>query len=234
MAGGVVEGAAAGYQAQRGEVGRAINDVGGESGFGVLADARDPEHGRDPVGELHVNGVAPAQRAEAEEDSRPPLAVHVSLDDRRPDLAGRRRVLVPRRLAGVRPDGGDLDRAVGVEPEVQQGRIHADGRDVHRDRKRASQRRPAGRGAGDPRLRRPGLRRVHLGADRDAHGDGAGQDEHDPGDPGQPGTRARRGGGRRGVPRLRPGDDHAEPGNTPPRRVRQCRRPFLSASTPLA
>ena len=44
-----------------------------------------------------------------------------------------------------------------------------------------------------------------------------------------PATRARRpaDGGRRGVPRLRPGNDHAEPGDTPPRRVRQCRRPFL-------
>ena len=87
--------------------------------FGVLADAGDPEHGRDPVGELHVDGVAPVQGAEAEEDGGALLAVDVPLDDRRPDLAGRRRVLVPRRLACVRRDGGYLDRAVGVEPEVQ-------------------------------------------------------------------------------------------------------------------
>ena len=182
MAGGVVEGAAAGYQAQGGEVGRAVDGFRRESGFGVLADARDAEHGRDPVGELHVDGVAPVQGAEAEEDGGALLAVDVPLDDRRADLAGRRRVLVPRRLAGVRPDGGHLDRAVGVEPEVQQRGIHADGRDMHRHRERACQRRPAGRGAGDSRLGRRGLRRVHLGADRDAHGGGAGHDEQDPGD----------------------------------------------------
>src|SRR6185437_6290557 len=41
MAGGVVESAAAGYQAQRGEVGGAVNGLRREPGFAVLAHARD-------------------------------------------------------------------------------------------------------------------------------------------------------------------------------------------------
>src|SRR6476619_5145652 len=115
MAGGEVEGAAAGYQAQRGEVGRAVNGCSREPGFAVLADTRDAEYGRDPVGERHVDGVAMVQGTEPEKDGGASLAVDVSLDDRRPDLARRRRVLVPRCQAGAGPDGRHLDRAVRVE-----------------------------------------------------------------------------------------------------------------------
>jgi hypothetical protein len=82
MPGGVVESAAAGYQAQGGEVGRAVNGFCRESGFGVLAHARDAENGRDPVGERHVDDVSRAQRAEAVEHRGPLIAVDVTLNDR--------------------------------------------------------------------------------------------------------------------------------------------------------
>ncbi len=228
MTGGVVEIAAAGYQAQRGEVGRAVNGFRRESRFEVLAHAGNAENGRHPVGERHVDGVARAEGAEPEKDGRPPRAVDMTLDDRRPDLAGCRRVLVPRRLPGTRLERGHLDRAVGVESQVQQLGIHADGRDPHRYRQRPGERGPAGPRPGGAR-RRPGrLRRVRLGAGRDAHDGGTGRDEQDPGDPGDPGAQAscRGQGGRRRVTGLRPGHDHAEAGDPPPRRVRQFRRPF--------
>src|SRR4029077_11118719 len=103
VAGGIVESAAAGYQAQGGEVGRAVNGLRREPGFAVLAHARDAEYGRDPVGERHVDGGAPLQGPEAEEDGGAPLAVDVALDDRRADLAPRRRVTLPSRQCGASP-----------------------------------------------------------------------------------------------------------------------------------
>jgi len=82
VAGGIVEIAAAGDQAQGGEVGRTVNGLGRESGFEVLAHARHAENGRDPVGERHVDGIPRAQGAEPEKDGRPLSAVDVTLDDR--------------------------------------------------------------------------------------------------------------------------------------------------------
>src|SRR5580658_7414016 len=98
MAGGVVESAAAGYQAQSRVVGRLVNGPCREMRFKVFAYAGDLENSRDAVGKPHVDGVAGAQGPEAEENRRPLIAVDVTFDDRRPDLARRRRVLVPRRL----------------------------------------------------------------------------------------------------------------------------------------
>ena len=82
MAGGVVESAAAGYQAQGGEVGRAVNGFRRESGFDVLAHARDAENGRHPVGEGHVDGVSRPEGPEAEEDGGSSITVEVTFDDR--------------------------------------------------------------------------------------------------------------------------------------------------------
>src|SRR5437588_13129066 len=102
MAGGIVERAAAGYQAEGRVAGRAVNGPRGEIGFGVLAYAGDAENGRDPVGERHVDGVPGAEGPEAEKDGRPLAAVDMTFDDRRPELARGRRVLIPGRLAGAR------------------------------------------------------------------------------------------------------------------------------------
>ena len=82
MAGGIVESAAAGNQAETGVVGRAVNGFRRESGFGVLADARDTENGRDSVGEPHIDGVSRPEGAEAEEDSGPLITVDMPFDDR--------------------------------------------------------------------------------------------------------------------------------------------------------
>jgi MFS family permease len=115
MAGGVVECAAAGYQPERRVISRAVNDSGREFGLGVLAHAGHPENGRDSVGECHVYGVSGPERAQPEKDGGAVIAVDVALDDRCPDLAGRRRVLVPRRCAGARGKRRHLDAAVGVQ-----------------------------------------------------------------------------------------------------------------------
>ena len=101
MTGRVVESAAARYQAQGSVVGRAVNGSRREIGFEVLAHAGDAENSGDPVGERHVDAVPGAEGPQAEEDGRPLIAVDVAFDDRRPDLAGGRRVLVPRRLTGL-------------------------------------------------------------------------------------------------------------------------------------
>ncbi len=134
MAGGVVESAAASYQAEGRIVGRRVNLFGREIRLKVLAHASDPENSRDAVGEPHVNGVPGAQGTEAEEDSRSLVTVDVTFDDRGPDLAGRRRVLIPCRFTGARLERRDLDRAVGVDAQVQQARVHANGRDIDRYR----------------------------------------------------------------------------------------------------
>ena len=57
---------------------------------------------------------------------------------------------------------------------------------------------------------------MHLGSYRDADGGDPGNDEKDAGQPGHTGTQAYGAAGRRGVPGLRPGHDHAKPGYTPP------------------
>src|ERR1035438_3926496 len=118
MAGGVVEIAAARYQAESRIVGRRVNLFSREMRFKVLTYASDPENSRDAVGEPHVNDVPGAQGPEAEEDSGPLVTVDVTFDDRGPDLAGRRRVLVPCRFTGARFERGDLDRAVGVDAQI--------------------------------------------------------------------------------------------------------------------
>src|SRR5215472_11844114 len=100
MAGSVVESAAAGYQPERRVIGRAVNGFRREIGFGVLAYPGDAKNGGDPVGERHVDAVPGTEGAQAEEDGRPVITVEVTFDNRRTDLARRRRVLVPRR--GVR------------------------------------------------------------------------------------------------------------------------------------
>ena len=82
MAGGIVESTAAGNQAESGVVGRAVNGFRRESGFGVLADARDAENSGDPVGERHVDDVSRPEGPEAEKDSGPLNTVEVTFDDR--------------------------------------------------------------------------------------------------------------------------------------------------------
>src|SRR5260370_10215996 len=127
MAGGIVESAAAGYQSEGCVVRRVVNGFRRKTGFGVLAYASDAEHSRDPVGERTLDGVPGAEGPKAEEDSGPLITVDVTFDDRRPDLAGRRRVLVPCRHTGTRFDRRYLDRAVGVDSQVQKFRVHANG-----------------------------------------------------------------------------------------------------------
>ena len=65
-----------------------------------------------------------------------------------------------------------------------------------------------------------------LGSDRHADSGGTAHDQKGAGHSGKTGTRASRprGPGRRGSePALRPGHDHTESGDAPPRRVPQCR-----------
>ena len=65
-----------------------------------------------------------------------------------------------------------------------------------------------------------------LGADRDADSGGPARDEKDSGHSGNAGTQASRPRGLTGrgsESALRPGHDHAEPGDAPPLRVPQCR-----------
>src|SRR5450755_3468771 len=100
MAGGVVKNAAARYQVQRRVTGRTVNGSGREVYFGVLPDAGDAENGSHPVGERHVDALPGAEGPEAEEHGGTLVTVDVPLDDRRPPLAGRRRVLVPGRFVG--------------------------------------------------------------------------------------------------------------------------------------
>ena len=224
MPGGIVENATARYQSQGGIAGRAVNGLRREVGFEVLAHAGDPENSRDPVGECHVDGVSGLQGPEAEEDRRPLIAIDVTFDNRRADLAGRRRVFVPRGLARARDQRRYLDRAVGVEPEVQEWRAHADGRDIHRDRHGALQRWTlAGRPDGTA-CRRGGLRRMLLGQERDAHRAHPAQDEQDAGHPGQLGPEADLL-GRAAESVLRPRGDDAEPGYAGPPRIPQCGLP---------
>src|SRR5258706_13499142 len=99
MAGGIVESAAARYQAQSRVVGKAVNGSRREIGFRVLAYAGDAENCGDTVGERHVDAVPGTEGAKPEEHGWPVMAVDVTFDDRRPDLARRRRGLVPCRLA---------------------------------------------------------------------------------------------------------------------------------------
>src|SRR5215475_670445 len=89
--GGVVESAAARYQAQGGEAGRAVDRSRREPGLGILAYARDTENSGDPVGEGHVDAVPWAEGPQAEEDGRPLVAVDMTFDDRHAHLAGGRR-----------------------------------------------------------------------------------------------------------------------------------------------
>src|SRR5215467_1056732 len=89
LAGRVVEGAAARYQAQSREAGRVpVHGFRRELGFQVLTYAGDAENSGDPVGEPHVDEVSRAQRPQPVEDGRALFAVDVTLNDRRPNLAG--------------------------------------------------------------------------------------------------------------------------------------------------
>src|SRR6516162_7346486 len=101
LPGGVIEGAAARYQAQAREAGRAVKGFRREIGFRVLPYTGDAENARHPVGEPHVDEVSGAQCTQAEEDGGPLIVVDVTFDDRRPDLAGGHRVLVPACRAGL-------------------------------------------------------------------------------------------------------------------------------------
>src|SRR6266571_8682122 len=130
MASGVVESAAARYQVQSRVAGRAVNGSCRETGLKVSAYAGDAEDGGDPVGERHVDPVPGAEGPQAEEHRRAVVAVEVTFDDRRPDLAGRYRVLEPCGLIGRRVKRRDPDRAVGVDSQVQQSGVHANGRDI--------------------------------------------------------------------------------------------------------
>ena len=200
-----------------------------ETGFEVLAYAGDAENRGDPVGQPHVDTVTGVESPEAEENGGPPVGIDVAFDDRCPHLAGRGGVLVPRGLVGPRVQRRHLDRAVGVDPQVQQFRMHADGRYIHGHRHRAPQRLVglAPERTENARCHRGRMWRVHLGADRDADGGDPGHDEQDPGQPGHPGPQADRRPGRRGGPRLRPGHDHAEPGYPLPLHLRQPAVPSL-------
>src|SRR5258707_6038393 len=129
MAGGIAESAAARYHAQGRVAGNAVNGSCREIGFRVLAYAGDAESCGDTVGERHVDAVPGTEGAEPEEHGWPVIAIDVTFDDRRPDLARRRRVLVPCRLARARGERWHRYRAVRVDPQVQQFRVHVNGRD---------------------------------------------------------------------------------------------------------
>jgi hypothetical protein len=140
VAGRVVEGAAAGDQAQGRIAGRAVHGVGGEPGLEEFAHAGDAEDGGNAVRERYVDGVTRLERAQPEEDGRTLEVVDVAFDDRGPDLAGRRRVLVPGGEVGLGRDRRHRDRAVRVDAQVQELRVHADGGDVDAHRHRPVQR----------------------------------------------------------------------------------------------
>lgn len=119
MASGVVEIAAAGYQAQSRIPGRSINGFRWEFRFEVLAHAGDAENGGGSVRQPHLNDISRPEASQTKEDARPLIGINVTFDDRHADLAGRRRVLVPRGLTGRRVKRRYPDRAVEVDPEAQ-------------------------------------------------------------------------------------------------------------------
>src|SRR5580698_122702 len=130
MAGGVVESAAASYQPQSRIAGLSINSFSRELRFEVLAHSGDAENSGDPVRQPYLDQISGTQAAKPEEDSGPPVGIHVPFNERHADLAGRRRVLVPGSLTRRRVQRWHLDRAVGVDPQMQELRVHADGGDV--------------------------------------------------------------------------------------------------------
>ena len=133
MAGDVVEGAAARYQAQGREAGRVVDGFRREPGLQVLTHTGDAESSGDPVGEPHVDEVSRAKRPQAVEDGRPVIAVDVTFNNGRPDLAGGHRVLVPGRQAGP-SQRRHLHGAVGFDAKAQEYRVHANGRNLDGDR----------------------------------------------------------------------------------------------------
>jgi hypothetical protein len=139
MACGVVECATAGYQPECRVIGRAVNCFSREIDLEVPAHAADPENSRDTIGKRHVHVITGLQRAQAEKDSRAPITVNVAFDDGRADLSWRSGVLVPRRLTSACGQRRHLKRAVRVEAQVQQLRMHANGGDVNRYRHRTLQ-----------------------------------------------------------------------------------------------
>jgi hypothetical protein len=79
---GVVEGSAAGDEAQLRVGDRAVHGRRGEGVLEVLADDRHPEGRQRPVRAPHVHAVTEAERRQVVEDSRPGLGVDVPGDDR--------------------------------------------------------------------------------------------------------------------------------------------------------
>jgi hypothetical protein len=160
--GRVVERAAAGDQPQARVPACRVDQARRVRGLGVHPHAGHPEVRRHTVGEPDADPVAGHQRPEPEEHRWPRVPVHVPDDDRRPQLAGCRRVLVPRGELVAGRQVGDRHRATGAITKPQQRRIDTDRgyRDRHRHRTTQLERpRPAGR----PGRGRRRARRVHLG-----------------------------------------------------------------------
>ena len=96
----------------------------------VLGELLDPGHGEDrhrPVGAPHVDAVAAVQGPQPEEDPRPGAGVDVPGDDGGADRARPRAAGVPARHRGARRH---LERAVGVDAEVDQLGPDPDRRDA--------------------------------------------------------------------------------------------------------
>ena len=184
MTGHGVEVAAAGDKPERGVISRGVDNIRRVFVFVVFPNASHAEDGRDSVGQRHIDMITGTQCAEPEKDCRSPVTIHVAFDDRRPDLPGRHRVFVPGGVIGARNEVRYLDRAILVEPEVEQVRLDAYFWDGDRNRQRLVQRRPPRASSPDvPRGRRRRSRCVLLREYRYEDGHGAAEDEADTREP---------------------------------------------------
>ena len=142
----VVELAAAGNQAQLGIWHRPVHLGCGKPILGVSACRDDYEPGHRPVRTGHVDELAAMQFPQPEKYAGTRVGVDVADDDRRSDRARTRAAGEP---SGDCRAGRHLQRAVAGDPQPDQPRVDADGRDDQPDRCREgllarSARRPPG------------------------------------------------------------------------------------------
>lgn len=111
---GLVEAAAAGDQAQLGNVGVAVDGLGGEAGLGDLLGLAHAELGCGAVLSGHLDLVTRGELLEPVEDAGLLVAVDMAQDHGRAGFTGRAGVAVPTGLHGLL-HRRHLDGLVGVE-----------------------------------------------------------------------------------------------------------------------
>src|SRR3954462_719864 len=153
---------ATGDEADAGEADLAVHPLRRKVRLRDVLDRVDPEDGDLAVLACDVDRVTRVQPAETEEDRGALLGVDVPHQHRRAPLTRRRPLVVPARQLRLGQRGYG-DRAVVLQPERQQPRVHTDPRDVDTygrgRRQRGPRRRARGPGPGRTwsRPRRPGV-----------------------------------------------------------------------------